>query len=96
MKHSSDKWRKSFKTWDHLVAMLAGQLSGVGSLREVEVLFDSHRSEHYHLPCKGVRHSTLADANKGREHSGVWRYCPVDNCALRAQRWSDERAFIGA
>lgn len=67
-KHGSDRWRKSFKTWDHLVAMLAGQLSGVGSLRELEVLFEGNRPQHYHLHCSGVKRSTLADANRTRDY----------------------------
>jgi len=67
-KHGSDRWRKSFKTWDHLVALLAGQLSGLTSLREVEVLFDEQRASHYHLACGGVKKSTLADANKKRSY----------------------------
>ena len=66
--HGSDRWRKSFRTWDHLVAVLAGQFSGVSSLRELEVLFDEHRSQHYHLHCNGVKRSTLADANISRDH----------------------------
>ena len=68
-KHGSDRWRKSFQTWDHLVAMLAAQLSGVSSLRDVENLFDAHRAQHYHLHCKGVKKSTLGDANKTRDYS---------------------------
>lgn len=67
-KRGADRWRKSFKTWDHLVAMLGGQLAGVGSLRDVENLFDEHRSTHYHLHCKGVKKSTLGDANKARDY----------------------------
>ena len=66
--HGSDRWCKRFKTWDHLVAMLAGQLSGVSSLRELEVLFDTHRSRHYHMACRGVKRATLSDANGSRDH----------------------------
>lgn len=68
-RREADRWRKSFRTWDHLVAMLAGQLSGIGSLRDVETLFDEHKAQQYHLRCKGVRRSTLADANKTRDFS---------------------------
>jgi len=64
--HGSDRWRKSFKTWDHLVAMLTAQFSGVTSLRELEVLFSGHASHRYHLGVKTVKRSTLSDANKGR------------------------------
>ena len=68
-KHGTDRWRKSFATWDHLVAMLGGQLSGLSSLRDVENLFDAHRSRQYHLHCAGVKKSTLGDANKSRDFS---------------------------
>lgn len=67
-KRNADHRRKSFLTWDHLVAMLGAQLSGVGSLRDVENLFDAHRSAHYHLHSKGVKKSTLGDANKNRDY----------------------------
>lgn len=66
-RHKSDRWRKSFQTWDHLVAMLAGQLSGAGSLRDLETVFNSQDSQRYHLGCGAVRRSTLSDANKQRD-----------------------------
>lgn len=70
--HGSDRWRKSFTTWDHLVAMLSAQFSGVNSLRELEVLFSGHSSHQYHLGLSGVKRSTLSDANKRRD-SAVFR-----------------------
>ena len=66
--HASDRWSKGFRSWDHLVAMLAGQLSGVTSLRDLEVLFDGKHRHHYHLHCCGVKRSTLSDANKARDY----------------------------
>jgi len=66
--HQSDRWRKSFKTWDHLVAMLMAQFSGVNSLRELEVLFSGHGAHHYHLGVKELKRSTLSDANRTRDH----------------------------
>lgn len=64
--HGADRWRKSFRTWDHLVAMLAAQFSGAMSLRDVEVLLGGEEAHHYHLHCGAVRRSTLADANRDR------------------------------
>ncbi len=61
--HGSDKHSKGFGSWGQLVAMVYGQLAGVGSLRELESGFNSQRTHHYHLGCKAVRRSTLADAN---------------------------------
>ena len=65
-RHGSDRWRKNFRTWDHLVAMLTAQFSGVNRLRELEVLFSGHDAHHYHPGMKTVKRSTLSDANKGR------------------------------
>ncbi len=65
--HGSDKHSKGFGSWDQLVAMVYGQLAGVGSLRELEAGFNSQRTHHYHLGCSGVRRSTLADANATRQ-----------------------------
>ncbi|OJW53417.1 MAG: hypothetical protein BGO67_01585 [Alphaproteobacteria bacterium 41-28] len=31
--HQGDHYTKTFKSWDHLVAMITGQLAGVTSLR---------------------------------------------------------------
>jgi putative transposase len=67
MQHKGDRYRKSFKTWDHLVAMLAGQLSGALSLRDLEVTLNSHPLLHYHLGVTGVKRSTLSDANTTRD-----------------------------
>lgn len=65
-KHNGDRYRKSFKTWDHLVAMLTAQFGSLTSLRELEVALNSHTHHHYHLNCSKVKRSTLSDANKGR------------------------------
>lgn len=67
--HQSDRYRKTFKTWDHLIAMLTGQFSSATSLRDLEVALNSHSHHHYHLKCGKVKRSTLSDANKGRESS---------------------------
>ena len=67
--HASDRWRKSFKTWDQLVTMLVAQLTGRTSLREIELVFAAHPKHHYHLNCGTVKRSTLADANKTRDHA---------------------------
>ncbi|MDV7341562.1 IS4 family transposase [Terasakiella sp. A23] len=65
-RHDSDRWRKTFKTWDHLVALLTAQFSGVSSLRDLETLLHNAQSQHYHLGIRGVKRSTLSDANNTR------------------------------
>ena len=65
--HGSDKHSKGFGSWDQLVAMVYGQITGARSLRELETGFNSQASRHYHLGCRAVRRSTLADANAKRD-----------------------------
>jgi len=67
-RYGTDRWRKSFKSWDHLVVMLSAQFSGALSLRDVETVFNSHDGHHYHLRSRAVKRSTLADANRDRDH----------------------------
>src|SRR5271168_3824584 len=40
---------KSFKSWDHLVALIYAQLSGNSSLRGVVAGFNANPQHHYHL-----------------------------------------------
>lgn len=65
--HKGDYCTKTFKSWDHLVAMLTGQFAGVTSLRELEVTLNSHPECHYHLHTRNVKRSTLSDANNKRD-----------------------------
>ena len=65
-RHNADKYCKKFGHWDHLIAMLYGQLSGAKGLRAWELGFNSHSSHHYHLGTSHIRRSTLADANERR------------------------------
>ena len=66
--HRSDRWRKHFKTWDHLVALVVAQLSEAGSLRDLETVLNQHEKHHYHLHTGPLRRSTLSDANQGRSY----------------------------
>lgn len=65
-KYSSEKWVKNFGFWEHLVSMVGAQLSGARSLRDVEILFSSHKTCLYHLGIQRVKRSTLSDANNRR------------------------------
>jgi IS4 transposase len=65
-KHRGDRHTKGFSCWDQLVAMVYAQLSGVGSLRELEAGFNQQRNQHYHLHTRPVRRTTLAEANAKR------------------------------
>jgi len=64
--HKGDHYSKSFKSWDHLVAMITGQLSGANSLRDLAITINSHSEAHYHLHTREIKRSTLSDANNNR------------------------------
>ena len=64
--HGSDKWCKRFSTFEHLVVMIYAQLSGQTSLRDLEACFNALPARHHHLPNRGVKRSTLSDANAAR------------------------------
>lgn len=59
----ADRYRKRFSTWNQLLAMIYGQLSGARSLRTLTSGFNAHEGHHYHVGCEAVRRSTLAQAN---------------------------------
>jgi len=61
-----DAYDKSFKSWDHLVALIFAQLSHVDSLRGLEASFNANAHHHYHLGVEPLARSTLSDANARR------------------------------
>ena len=65
-RHDGDAYGKSFKSWDHLVTLIFGQLSGIDSLRGLEAAFNANTHHHYHLNVDEIARSTLSDANKRR------------------------------
>src|SRR5581483_4017190 len=48
-RHGGDAYDKSFKSWDHFVTLIFAQLSGAGSLRALEAVWNAHANHHYHL-----------------------------------------------
>lgn len=68
-KYVGDKGRYKFSSWDHLVAMLYGQLNGCRSLREITDSFTHYSNFHYHLGISsGLKRSTFSDANTSRDY----------------------------
>jgi IS4 transposase len=65
-RHDGNAYDKSFKSWDHFVALIFAQLGGIDSLRALEAVWNAHWNHHYHLGCGKVARSTLADANARR------------------------------
>lgn len=64
--HDGDAYDKTFKSWDHLVALVYAQLGKVESLRALEAGFNANSEHHYHLGTGKLARSTLADANARR------------------------------
>ena len=65
-RHEGDAYDKTFTSWNHLVVLLFAQLSGAGSLRELEAVWNAHSHHHYHLGTGLLARSTLSDANARR------------------------------
>jgi len=59
---------RGFRSWNHFVSMLFGQLSGQDSLRGIEAGLASQARSLYHLGICPVHRSTLAYANEHRTH----------------------------
>src|SRR5215470_4271795 len=65
-RHSADAYDKTFKSWDHLVTLVFAQLSGVDSLRGLELAFNVNAQAHYHLGVDKIARTTVSDANARR------------------------------
>src|SRR5690242_13027425 len=65
-RHSADAYDKTFKSWDHLVTLVFAQLSGVDSLRGLELAFNVNAQAHYHLGVGAIARTTVSDANARR------------------------------
>jgi len=64
--HDGDAYDKSFKSWDHLVALVYAQLAGLDGLRALENGFNANSQHHYHLGTGRLARATLSDANARR------------------------------
>lgn len=84
----ADKHRKQFSCWQQLVSMVYAQLSGTSSLRTLESSFNAHTAHHYHLGCKRIHRTTLADANA----QGNWQVFSALAEALMQQARGSVRA----
>jgi hypothetical protein len=59
---------RGFRSWNHFVSMLFGQLSGQDSLRGIEAGLASQAKTLYHMGVRPVHRSTLSYANEHRSH----------------------------
>src|SRR6202049_2608554 len=69
--HDGDAYDKSFKSWNHLIALVYAQLAGIDGLRALEAGFNANPQHHYHLGTGELARSTLADAN-ARRPAGIF------------------------
>lgn len=61
-RHGADRYTKGFGCQALLTAQVFGQLSDSRSLRELEVGYNAHPGQHYHLGTGPIARTTLADA----------------------------------
>lgn len=67
-RHSSDRYYKKFKTYDHLITMAYTVLSGCNSIREITSIMLACEGKINHLGIKYFpRRSTISDANIHRK-----------------------------
>jgi len=65
-RYDGDAYDKSFRSWDHLVALIFAQFSAADSLRGLEANWNANSHHHYHLASGALTRSTLSDANRRR------------------------------
>lgn len=65
-RHKGDSYDKSFRSWDHLIALVCAQLARIDRLRKLETTFNANSQHHYHLDTAKLARSTLSDANTRR------------------------------
>ena len=67
-RYRGNRYVKTFTPWQHYIAILYSQITQKDSLRDIETGLGTQSSRWYHLGFKGVRRSTLSDANTKRDY----------------------------
>lgn len=65
-RYEGDAYDKSFRSWDHLMALVFAQIAAADSLRGLVASWNANVNHHYHLGCEAISRTTLADANARR------------------------------
>ena len=89
--HGNDRIR-NFPCWDQFLAMAFAQITYRDSLADIEVCLRSRPDQLYHMGFRStVAHSTLADANRGRD----WRiyHDLAQGLIARARRLYGDESF---
>jgi len=85
--YKSDRYTKSFTTYEHLITMVYSVLSGCSSLRELSSIMLACQGKLSHLGLKHYpRRSTISDANK-RRNSKVFE-------AIYYQLYNEYKVFL--
>ena len=71
-RQGADAYDKSFRSWDHLPALLFVQFTGACSLRQIEIGFNAQANHHHHhhLGCGALSRSTLGERCEGGASNG--------------------------
>jgi len=91
--HHGDAYDKTFKSWDHLVALIYAQLAGFDGLRALVAGFNANSQHHYHLGTGKLARSTLSDAN-ARRPAGIFAQTFAMLSALADRRTRHEGAAM--
>lgn len=65
-RHGGDHRVRTLPCWVQLVSLIFAQMTGRTSLRDLEENFNAKHNHHYHLGVKGIKRSSLSDANNSR------------------------------
>lgn len=69
-KFNGDYRYKKLKSWNHLLQLVFGQITGCLSIRDIALCLNAHKKHLYHLGIKNrVNESTISRANENRD----WR-----------------------
>src|SRR5947209_17949342 len=66
--HDGDSYDKTFKSWDHLVALVYAQLAGINGLRALEATSNANSQHHYHLGTDKLVRSRSEERRVGKEY----------------------------
>ena len=68
IKYNGNKHVRHFTSWNQLLSMIFGQLTGRDSLRDLMISIEPHKPKYYHLGFgKGTSRSNFANANEKRD-----------------------------
>lgn len=104
-KHDGKRRSDAFPRWTQFVSMVACQVSGLSSLRDIESTMASQKQHHYHLGCAQVSRAGLARANEaldyqfygdlfGQLYKGCTNRSPQHDFGLKEKLFSLDASLI--